>query len=246
MTIVVAHAGASGHAPANTLGAFRRAHASYDGIWIEFDTQFASDELVVIHDETLDRTTDHKGFVADFTAEELKKVNAGGETFEPIITTRELLTEAAENGWRLVAELKNIPGQRSFDPSGERYADEFLTLLDETKFPLERLNVICFWAPTLTAVKKRNDKVVTGYLTSPPMTAETNLEMCREHGFDFVSVNHRTPDLTPEFVEGAHDAGIDVHVWTPDEPDDIELAFSKGVDAITSNFPERVIRVAVP
>ena len=42
-----------------------------------------------------------------------------------------------------------------------------------------------------------------------------------EHGFDFVSVNHRTPDLTPELVSKAHDAGIEVHVWTADEPDDI-------------------------
>src|SRR5438067_5107195 len=98
MTIVVAHAGASGHAPANTLGAFRRAHSTYDGIWIEFDTQFAKDDLVVIHDETLDRTTDSSGFVADHTAEELKLVNAAA-TFdtwpeaEPVVTTRELLVE---------------------------------------------------------------------------------------------------------------------------------------------------------
>jgi glycerophosphoryl diester phosphodiesterase len=246
MTIVVAHAGASGHAPANTLGAFRRAAASYDGIWLEFDTQFASDELVVIHDETLDRTTDHKGSVADFTAEELKKVNAGKETFEPVITTRELLTEAAANGWRLVAELKNIPGQRSFDPSGERYADAFLALVEMTGLPIDRLKVICFWAPTLTAIKERNDEIATGYLTSPPITAATTLAMCREHGFDFISVNHRTPDLTPELVREAHEEGVDVHVWTADDPDDIRLAFGKGVDAITSNFPERVIRVVAP
>src|SRR4029079_14873487 len=77
MTIVVAHAGASGHAPANTLGAYRRAHATYDGVWMEFDTQFTSDdELVAVHDDTLDRTTDWSGHVADFTAEDLKRCNA--------------------------------------------------------------------------------------------------------------------------------------------------------------------------
>jgi len=246
MTIVVAHAGASGHAPANTLGAYRRAHATYDGIWMEFDTQYAKDDLVVIHDETLDRTTDHEGFVADFTADELKKVNAGWSTFEPVVTTRELLAEGATSGWRLVAELKNIPGQRSFDPSGERYAEDLLALVDETGFPLDRLAVICFWAPTLTAVKARNKQVTVGFLTSPPLTAERNLETCIELGFDFISVNHKTPDLTSELVQRVHDAGIEVHVWTADEPDDIETARSKGVDAITSNYPERVSPAAAP
>ena len=252
MTIVVAHAGASGHAPANTLGAYRRAHATYDGVWMEFDTQFASDDLVVIHDETLDRTTDASGFVADRTADELKQVNAaakfdGWPHAEPVVTTRELLLEGRDSGWRLVAELKNIPGQRSFDPSGERYADAFCALLDETAFPVERLAVICFWAPTLQAIKARNDAITLGFLSSPPhVTARENLDISREHGFDFVSVNHTTPDLTPEVVGEAHAAGLEVHVWTPDDPDDIEAARRKGVDAITSNYPERVSSATSP
>ncbi len=235
MTIAVAHAGASGHAPANTLTAFRKAHAAGDAHWMEFDTQFAKNDLVVIHDETLDRTTDMSGYVADHTAEELQPSG--------VPSTRELLQEGALNGWRLVAELKNIPGQRSFDPSGERYADAFLALVEETRFPIEDLNVICFWAPTLTAIKQRNAAIVTGFLTSPPMSAATNLETCIELGFGFISVNHRTPDLTTELVDEAHAAGKQVHVWTPDEPEEIEAAYRKGVDAITSNYPERVSRV---
>jgi len=251
MTIVVAHAGASGHAPANTLGAYRRAHATYDGIWMEFDTQFASDDLVVIHDDTLNRTTDRTGFVADHTAAELREVNAaarfeGWTAHEPIVTTRELLAEGASSGWRLVAEIKNIPGQRSFDPSGERYAHAFHALLDETAFPLDRLAVICFWAPTLTAIKALSGDITLGFLTSPPITAAANLEACRGHGFDFVSVNHKTPDLTPELVERAHADRIEVHVWTADDPDDIASARDKGVDAITSNYPERVSAAGGP
>ena len=53
--IVVAHAGGSGHAPANTFGAYRRAHSAYPGVWMELDAQFAADgELMAIHDDTLD------------------------------------------------------------------------------------------------------------------------------------------------------------------------------------------------
>jgi glycerophosphoryl diester phosphodiesterase len=227
MTIVVAHAGASGHAPANTLGAYRRAHNPV--VWMEFDTQFAKDDLVVIHDETLQDGR----FVADHTAEELKPLD--------IATTRELLAEGARDGWRLVAELKNIPGQRSFDPSGERYADAFNGLLEETGFPIDRLNVICFWAPTLVALRERNPDITLGFLT----TAAT-LDLCLEHRFDFVSVNHKADGLDKAFVDRAHDAGIGVHVWTADEPDDIAAAKAKGVDAITSNYPERVSPEAAP
>ncbi len=62
--IIVAHAGASGHAPANTLGAYRRAHAAYPGCWMEFDAQFSKDDqLMAIHDDTLDRTTNGTGRV---------------------------------------------------------------------------------------------------------------------------------------------------------------------------------------
>lgn len=227
MTIVVAHAGAAGHAPANTIGAFRRAHN--ETIWMEFDTQFAKDDLVVIHDETFEGDR----FVADHTAEELRPFD--------IVTTRELLAEGASKGWRLVAELKNIPGQRSFDPSGERYADAFQALLDETGFPVERLNVICFWAPTLTALKQRNSAITVGFLTTV-----ATLEICKEHGFEFVSVNHKADGLDRAFVERAHEAGIGVHVWTADDPQDIAAAAAKGVDAITSNYPERVSPAAAP
>jgi len=258
MTIVVAHAGASGHAPANTLGAYRRAHASYDGVWMEFDAQFTSDnELVAVHDDTLNRTTDWTGFVADYTANDLKRCNAaakfdGWETFEPIVTVREILEEGRDNGWRLIAEIKNIPGQRSFDHSGERYADAFDNLLAETKFPLDALVAICFWAPTLSALKKINGDVALGYLSVPDLlSAEANAEICRERGFHVAAPRHSTPDLTAELVASIHDLGTQVHVWTTNEPDEIAAAVGKDLDGITSDYPERVYEalsrpVAVP
>ncbi len=247
MTIVVAHAGASGHAPANTVGAYRRAHATYDGVWMEFDTQFASDDqLVAVHDDTLDRTTDWTGFVADHSSTELKKCNAaakfdGWDDFEPVVTVREILEEGRDSGWRLIAEIKNIPGQRTFDPSGERYAQGFNALLTETKFPLDRLVAICFWAPTLDELKKLNGDVALGYLTSTRYTtASQNLDICLEHGFHVAAPEHVTPDLTRELVDQIHDKGIQVHAWTTNEPAHIDAAVSKNLDGITSDYPERV------
>jgi glycerophosphoryl diester phosphodiesterase len=249
--IVVAHAGGSGHAPANTLGAYRRAHTSYPGVWMEFDAQYAADgELMAVHDDTLDRTTDWTGHVADRTSDELRECNAAAEWpdwgFEPVPRVRDILTEGRDTGWRVICEIKNIPGQRSFDPSGARYAESLVSLLAETEFPLDRIVMICFWAPTLDAVKDRQDGVALGFLSVPDLpgdmglNAAQNLALCRERGYHVAAPRHSTPDLSAELVEGAHADGIQVHVWTTNEPQDIERAVGLGLDGITSDYPDRV------
>ena len=256
MPIVVAHAGGSGHAPANTLGAYRRAHERWPGVWMEFDAQFASDgELVAIHDDTLDRTTDGTGFVAERTSEELQNCNAAdswpGWGFEPVPRVRDILAEGRDAGWRLICEVKNIPGQRSFDETGERYAEALCRLLDEERFPLGRLVVICFWAPTLDALKRRNDAIALGFLSvpdlPPPMglDAAGNIEVCRRRGYHVAAPRHTTPDLSPDLVRRAQDGGIQVHVWTTNEPDEIERALGLGLDGITSDYPDRVFAAIV-
>jgi glycerophosphoryl diester phosphodiesterase len=251
--IVVAHAGGSGYAPANTFGAYRRAHSTYDGVWMEFDAQFASDgELMAIHDDTLDRTTDWTGLVSAKTSGELARCNAaakfGGDgwDFEPVPRVRDILTEGRDAGWNLICEIKNIPGQACFDHTGERYADELVKLIDETSFPVERLVMICFWMLTLDAVKQRRDDIAVGFLSVPDLagdlgiSAEGNIDICVSHGFQVAAPRHSTPDLTAEMVRQAHDRGVQVHVWTPNEPGDIERAVSKGLDGITSDYPDRV------
>ena len=250
--IVVAHAGASGHAPANTFGAYRRAHNTYRGVWMEFDAQFSSDDvLMAIHDETFDRTTDATGLVSDRSADEMQKVNAAakhpGWDFEPVPRVQDLLEEGRDAGWRLICEVKNIPGQPRFDHSGESYAETLNKILLDSRFPLDRLVVICFWAPTLDALKKQNGDLALGYLSVPDLpsgmglTAAQNLDFCREHGFHVSAPRHSTPDLTSEHVAAAHADGIQVHVWTTNEPDEIEVAIAKDLDGITSDYPDRVL-----
>jgi glycerophosphoryl diester phosphodiesterase len=250
--IVVAHAGGSGHAPANTLGAYRRAHASYPGCWMEFDAQFSSDdELIAIHDDTLDRTTSCTGHVTDRTAEELRACDAtkgyDGWGFEPVVGVRDILEEGRDAGWRVICEVKNIPGQRRFDQTGTSYAEKLCALFEETSFPLDRLVVICFWAPTLDEIKKRNDRVALGFLSTHQLpggraglSAAQNADLCRANGYHVSAPYHGTPDLTREHVDACHADGIQVHVWTTNEPDDIARAATKDLDGITSDYPERV------
>jgi glycerophosphoryl diester phosphodiesterase len=218
---------------------------------MEFDGQFAADdELMAIHDDTLDRTTDWSGPVSDHTSVELAKCNAAakwdGWDFEPVPTVRQILTEGRDEGWRLICEIKNIPGQKRFDESGDAYAEALIALVDETRFPLDRLVMICFWSPTLDAIRKRRTDIALGLLSVADlpgefgMSAQRNIDMCREHGFHIAAPRHSTPDLTKELVESAHDAGVQVHVWTTNEPDEIERVVALDLDGITSDYPDRV------
>jgi glycerophosphoryl diester phosphodiesterase len=207
---------------------------------------------MAIHDDTLDRTTDWSGPVSEHTSAELANCNAAakwdGWDFEPVPTVRRILSEGRDEGWRLICEIKNIPGQARFDHSGESYADELFRLVDETSFPVERLVMICFWMPTLDAIKRRRDDIALGFLSVPDLagdfgiSAEGNLEICLSHGFHIAAPRHSTPDLTAELVQRAHDKGVQLHVWTTNEPDDVEHAVSLGIDGITSDYPDRVFQ----
>jgi glycerophosphoryl diester phosphodiesterase len=219
---------------------------------MEFDAQFsADDQLMAIHDDTLDRTTTGTGHVADRTADELREIDASkgypGWGFEPVVRVRDILEEGRDAGWNIICEVKNIPGQRLFDQTGESYGEALCGLFDETSFPLDRIVVICFWAPTLDAIKKRNDNVALGYLTThqlpggrPGLSAAQNADLCRQNGYHVSAPYHGTPDLTPEHVDACRADGIQVHVWTTNEPEDIDRAVAKDLDGITSDYPERV------
>jgi glycerophosphoryl diester phosphodiesterase len=251
--IVVAHAGGSGHAPANTFGAYRRAHSTYPDVWMEFDAQFSADgELMSIHADTLNRTTNATGPVCNHTAEELQEVDASKGFdewgFEPVPRVRDLLAEGRAAGWRLICEVKNIPGQPRFNPDGEEYAETLCGVIEDTDFPLDHLVVICFWPATLDAIKRQNDRIALGYLSVPELpngrglSARQNADVCRENGYHVSAPRHTSPDLSSEHVEKCHADGIQVHVWTTNKPSEIEQAVSHGLDGITSDYPDRVFK----
>ena len=101
----IAHRGGRAHAPENTMAAFRNAVAK--GIdWLEFDVQMSSDgSLVVIHDETVDRTTDGTGAVRDLTLEKIRSLDAGEG--EKVPTFEEVLELAKASGVKIMPEAKS-------------------------------------------------------------------------------------------------------------------------------------------
>lgn len=253
--VVYAHRGGADLAPENTLGAFRQAHALYGdaGVWLEMDAQLAKDgELVVIHDATLDRTTTNcSGRVVDKTSVELLGCDAtkGWPDWpapEPVPTARRVLTEGRDSGWRVMIEIKNIPGEPNFDPAGTAAAAALLDLVDEVGFPHADLLVQSFFPTSLDAIELHSD-IGTALLTTsrlpgaPPgagFYAIHNGIYATARGYEVTAPDHSSPDLSATTVGAIHALGRRVVVWTVDAPADIERAIGWGVDGVISNRPD--------
>src|SRR5208282_5830658 len=158
--LLIAHRGASGHAPENTLAAFRKAVAL--GVhFIETDLQLTRDtRLVAIHDDTVDRTTNGHGAVHDLTREELRKLDAGswfGSEFtgERIPTLEEILEFAKKHDVVFYLELK---------PGGSWGGEHALITALRNSGEIARTVVISFDAAILAAVRKIEPTLMTGLL----------------------------------------------------------------------------------
>lgn len=264
---VLAHRGGSHLAPENTFGAFEQAHATWGGrgVWLEMDAQLTRDGvLVVIHDHELDRTTDCVGLLAERDLADLAGCNAAevaqpldpagrtwaddGWGFEPIPTVEEVLARGEEAGWRLMIELKNIPGEGNFDPGGTRAAAELIRLVGAAGFPLDRLLVQSFFPTSLDYVEEHSD-IATALLTTAQLTgaapgvgfqASQNAAYAKARGYEVSAPDRRSVDLGAETVAAIRALGLAVVVWTVNEPSHIAEAIGWGVDGIISDRPDLV------
>jgi glycerophosphoryl diester phosphodiesterase len=236
MVKVWAHRGASALAPENTMAAFRQAvELGVDGI--EFDVQLTADEeVVVIHDETLDRTTNGQGWVKDYALADLKRLDASGgrDGFagERIPTLREVLALVAPTGLEVNIEVKNTV------VSYFGLSDKVTGLVHE--FGLEsRVIVSSFNHCSLAWLRQSGSMVKTGLLFQDvlyePWVYAAQLWATSLHP------HYRYVDYVFNLIDEAHVALLDVNVWTVNEPHDIDRMISRGVDGIITDHPERVL-----
>ncbi len=229
---ILGHRGAAGTSPENTLLSFARGlELGVDGF--EFDVQLSRDgEVVICHDERVDRTSDGSGWVKDFTLPELKKLNFGVQfnKYAPIPTLVELLEMLKGKSLLLNVEIKTgliaYPG----------IVDKVAQLLEEYRVTPPSI-ISSFEHQTIVEVIENYPHLKTGLLydcglISPWLYAQ-NLGAHHLHPhFAFV---------TPELVRESHSRGIGVHTWTVDEPWEMERAAISGVDIVITNYPERFI-----
>lgn len=222
--IVVGHRGAAGLEPENTLRSFRRALAL--GVdFVECDVHLTRDgRLVVIHDETVDRTTDGHGSVAQFTLDELRRLDAGQG--ERIPTLEEVLAEVKGRAGMLV-ELKGA-GTEAAAIEAVRAAGMTGDVIF-TSFHLDRIERIRALDPALN----------TGALFfQPPPDACARAAAA---GARSLGIHHRS--LRPILVQEARDRRLTLRAWNPDTESEIEAMVDLGVDGIGSNRPDLVLAV---
>jgi glycerophosphoryl diester phosphodiesterase len=236
--ILIAHRGGSLEAPENTLAAFR--HAIGLGMrFVELDVQMSSDgELMVIHDETLDRTTDGAGAVGDYTFEELRQLDAGSwfapeYAGERIPTLREVLELCVPEGIGVVIELKSPDLYEGME-------EKVAALVGEMWLRgAENIWCISFDHAAIRRMRKLDATLPLGYLY------EWNEEsfISPDDTVQAVCPYFRTALTYPEQVAEAHRLGKFVFVYTVDEAEDVRLLVEAGIDGMVSDRPGMLLEV---
>ncbi len=239
MTKIFAHRGFSGRYPENTLLAFQKAvETGCHGI--ELDVHLTKDRVpVIIHDETLNRTTDGTGWVQDFSYEELCRYNAavrfaGCSSFEKIPTLRQY--------FQLIAPYKNFITNIELKTGVIWYEGieaETLKILDE--FGRRETTIITsFNHLTVQKMKELAPGLKCGFLEeswliNPDVYCKAGGVECYHPYF---------PTMAPRELEKLQKAGVEVNVWTVNTDEEIQQMLRRGVDGIITNFPDRCLAMA--
>lgn len=228
MPKIIAHRGASAHAPENTMAAFQLAlEKKADGF--ELDVMLTMDnQIVVIHDDTVDRTTNGSGRVRDMTLEEIQSLEAGDG--EKVPSLKEVF-ERFGGHCLINIELKN-------------YSSPFDSLpIDVARlvkaYDLEKSVLISSFNPfNLRRFRRQTPEADLGLIT---LTNTAKNWIWRL--FQYEALHPQFNDVDETLVHGLHARSLQVNVWTADEPAEIRRLAALNVDVIITNTPQRAREV---
>ena len=226
--MIIGHRGAAGYEPENTLLSFRRA-VDIGVDWIEFDLHRSADgHLVVIHDETVDRTTNGHGRVRDMTLGQLKGLDAGKG--QQIPTLQEVI-DLARGRVRMIPEIKQ-----------EGIELELLDVIDRNGIVNDCM-VASFHGYSIRRCKEFNPTLQTAAIFS-----HLPIDFKAEALDVMADVLFLRKDIVSQaLVEECHKNGFNVNIWNEDTPDEIRKYAAMGPDMMSSNYPDRLKQfVAAP
>ena len=233
MVTNVAHRGASGNYPENTLIAFQMAlEIGVDEI--ELDLYLTKDDhLIVMHDATVDRTTDSTGTISDLTLDEIKSFDAGiafDEQFQgERVPTWEESLDLVQGKVRLNVHLKE-----GGNPDGH-YERKVAKALADFRM-VEDSILTC--SDESVGIFAEIDSQIECRIFRAGRTPEEYIRKSVEMGLRTMQPGR---DITTrDFVQKAHEAGRIVHVFYADTPEDMRAYIDIGVDGILTNYPERL------
>ena len=250
-TQVVAHRGASGTFAEHTLAAYRLA-VEQGADALECDVRLTADgHLVCVHDRTVDRTSNGRGVVSTLELAQLSELDFGSWKGDPVdwtdtahtavLTLERLLDFATDCGRRVelaietkhptryagLVERKLLELLHRYDlvtpSSGERSP---VRIMSFSQLSLRRVRELAPAVPTVFLTERVPLRYRDGSLPYGARIAGPGIGVVRE---------------SPGYVAALHRAGHRVHVWTVDDPEDVELCLRLGVEAIITNHPRQVL-----
>jgi len=246
--LVVAHRGSSYALAEHTLGAYLRA-IDEGADALECDVRLTHDgHLVCVHDRTVDRTSSGHGVVSDFDLDDLQGFDFGSwhsppdryveerdSTEAPVLTLDRLLGVVEETGVRLLIETKHPTRYAGLveqklvgllTERGMQGAGSPVAVMSFATLALRRIRLL---APALPTVQL--------YKRVPTLRRDGSLPLVADVSGPGITVVRSDPG----YVRRVHARGRQVYVWTVDEPADIDLVLSLGVDAVITNRPTEVL-----
>lgn len=229
---VWAHRGASGYAPENTLVAFQKAiDLKADGI--ELDVQMTKDgQLVILHDETVNRVSYGKGWVKSYTFENIRKLNVNKKFPEygtvRIPTLEEVYLLMKDTELMINVELKN--GIVFYDNLEERVME-----LTRKMGLEERVIYSSFNHYSIMKLKRLDPSVKTGflyedgYLDMPEYAAKHGVEALHPALYNL---------QYPNFIEDCKTKGIDIRAWTVNHIEEMQMLCDNEIDTMITNYPD--------
>ncbi|WP_372372944.1 glycerophosphodiester phosphodiesterase family protein [Vreelandella venusta] len=269
---VIAHRGASGHAPESTLAAYELAH-EWGADYLEVDVQLSADgELVVFHDDTVDRTSDGEGSINAYTLEELKALDTGtwfndanADKADPAFAGAQILTleelfERFGHEARYYIETKSPllnPGleealvealeEHDMIENGRVLVQSFeqgsLLKLHELNQHIPLIQLV-WYSPSA----EDNDRLVewTGVTPAPADITDEDFQAIKEYAVGIgTNVTYNGEDvIDAEFISQAQENGLSVHVYTINETDEMERLRDWGVNGLFTDYTDRLLELA--
>ncbi|MGN1399528.1 MAG: glycerophosphodiester phosphodiesterase [Erysipelotrichaceae bacterium] len=238
MTQIWAHRGASGYCPENTMAAFKKAiELNSDGI--ELDVQLSKDgQVVVCHDEMIDRVSNGKGFIKDYSYQQLKQFNFNNKMdddypFCQIVLLEEVLQLLQPTDLMLNIELKTSVFH--YDGIEQKVIDLV------NKYQLQnRIIYSSFNHQSIVNILSINPKADCGFLHTDGI-----IDICQYANKYHVSNLHPAFYylLDNEYVSNAREYDLKINSFTINEPQYIQAALALNINAIITNYPDLAIKI---
>lgn len=217
----VAHRGGAQLNPENTMAAFNKA-IELGCQAFELDIHFSADrDLVVIHDDSLERCSHCPGIVHEMTMAQLRAA-------DPHLPSLRQALRAARNHCKVLVEIKHP----SHAPRYSGIEAVLLNQLEEEQM-LDQVVVISFERKSLKILRELNPQVQTGLLVGGATDLAVDL---RELGINWIAPHFS--QIKPEYVLQAHRLGLRVNTWTVNQESDMRSCIQAGCDSITSDRPD--------